>query len=76
MAFTSATIGRTTWKLHEKRGRIQASLALRQTMLKDSHQQQLRNDRNDIHSHIDRLQPGLRKAFLAMRLEKINQQLK
>jgi hypothetical protein len=76
MAFTTATIGRTTWKLHEARGRIQESLALRRTMLLDSHQQQLRNDRNDINSHIHRLQPGLRKAFLAMRLEKIKQQLK
>jgi hypothetical protein len=45
-------------------------------MLLDSHHQQLRNDRNDIHSHIHRLQPGLRRAFLAMRLEKINKQLK
>ena len=76
MAFTTATIGRTTWKLHEARGRIQESLALRRTMLLDSHHQQLRNDRNDIHSHIHRLQPGLRRAFLAMRLEKINKQLK
>jgi hypothetical protein len=76
MAYTQATINRTTWKLHEVRGRIQESMALRRAMLLDSHSQQLRNDRNDILSHIHRLQPGLRKAFLAMRLEKIKQQLK
>jgi hypothetical protein len=76
MAFSHATISHTTWKLHEKRGRIQESMALRRAMLLDSHSQQLRNDRNDILSHIHRLQPGVRKAFLAMRLEKIKQQLK
>ncbi len=76
MAFSHATISHTTWKLHEKRGRIQESMALRRAMLLDSHSQQLRNDRNNILSHIQRLQPGVRKAFLAMRLEKIKQQLK
>jgi hypothetical protein len=76
MAFSHSTISHTTWKLHEKRGRIQESMALRRAMLLDSHSQQLRNDRNNILSHIQRLQPGVRKAFLAMRLEKIKQQLK
>jgi hypothetical protein len=76
MAFSHSTISKLTWKLHEKRGRIHENMELRRQMLIDSHHQQLRNDKNSILSHIHRLQPGLRKAFLAMRLQKINQQLK
>ncbi len=76
MSFTQAKIGNITWKLHERRGRIQENMELRRQMLIDSHRQQLRNDRNSILSHIHRLQPGLRKAFLAMRLEKLKPQLR
>ncbi len=77
MAFSHSTIGNITWRLHEqRRGRIQENMELRRQMLIDSHRQQLRNDRNSIMSHIHHLQPGLRKAFLAMRLEKIKQELK
>ena len=76
MAFSHQTISNLTWKIHERRGRIQENMELRRQMLVDSHHQQLRNDRNSILSHIHRLQPGLRKAFLAMRLEKLKQQLK
>ncbi len=76
MAFSHSTISNITWKLYERRGRIQENMELRRQMLVDSHSQQLRNDRNSILSHIHRLQPGLRKAFLAMRLEKLKQQLK
>ena len=76
MAFAPSTISNITWKLHEQRGRIQENMELRRKMLIDSHSQQLRNDRNSILSHIHRLQPGLRKAFLAMRLEKLKPQLR
>ena len=73
MPFAQSKISNITWKIHEQRGRIQENMELRRKMLIDSHSQQLRNDRNDILSHIHRLQPGLRKAFLAMRLEKLKQ---
>ena len=76
MAFAQSTMCNITWKLHERRGRIQENMELRRQMLVDSHRQQLRNDRNAILSHVHQLQPGLRKAFLAMRLEKLKQQLK
>jgi hypothetical protein len=76
MAFSHSTISNITWKLHQQRGRIQEDVELRRKMLIDSHNQQLRNDRNAIMSHIHRLQPGLRKAFLAMRLEKLKNQLR
>ncbi len=70
------TISNITWKLHHQRGRIHENLELRRKMLIDSHNQQMRNDRNNILSHIHHLQPGLRKTFLAMRLEKIKQEMK
>jgi hypothetical protein len=76
MAFSHHAISNITWKLHERRGRMCENMELRRQILIDSHSQQLRNDRSSILSHIHRLQPGLRKAFLAMRLEKIKQQLK
>jgi hypothetical protein len=76
MTQAHTTISHTTWKLHERRGRIQENMELRRKMLIDSHSQQLKNDRNNILSHIHHLQPGLRKAFLAMRLEKLKMQLK
>ncbi len=76
MAFTHSKISNVTWKLHEQRGRIQENMELRRKMVIDSHNQQLRNDRNSILSHIHRLQPGLRKTFLAMRLDKLKQQLR
>ncbi len=76
MAFTQATIGNITWKLHERRGRIHENMELRRQMLIDSHRQQLRKDRNSVLSHIHKLQPGLRKAFLAMGLERLKQELK
>ncbi len=76
MSFTQAKNGNITWKLHERRGRIQENMELRRQMLIDSHRQQLRNDRNSILSHIHKLQPGLRKAFLAMRLERLKQEMK
>jgi hypothetical protein len=76
MAFTRSKISHLTWKLHEQRGRIQENMELRRKMLLDSHSQQLRNDRNSINSIYHRLQPGPRKVFLAMRLEKLNLQLR
>ena len=76
MAFSRSAISNITWKLHERRGRIQENMELRRQMLIDSHRQQLRNDRNSILSHIHKLPPGLRKAFLAMRLERLKQELK
>ncbi len=76
MAFSQSTISNITWKLHERRGRIQENMELRRQMLIDSHRQQLRNDRNAILSHVHKLPPGLRKAFLAMRLERLKQELK
>jgi hypothetical protein len=74
--FTQAKIKHTTWRLHQQRGLLQENMELRHKMLAASYHMQLRNEQNSVQSHIDRLQPGLRKVFLQMRLVKINAHLK
>jgi hypothetical protein len=74
--FTQAKIQHITWRLHERRGLLQENMELRRKMLAASYHMQLRNDRNAVMSHIHHLQPGPRKLFLQMRLEKINAQFK
>ena len=74
--FSQAKIQQITWRLHERRGQLQENMELRHKMLAASYHMQLRNDRDSVASHINHLQPGLRKVFLQMRLEKINAQLK
>ncbi len=74
--FTQAKINNVTWRLHERRGLLQENMELRHKMLAASYHMQLRNDKHAVMSHIHHLQPGLRKVFLQMRLEKINAQLK
>ena len=74
--FSQAKISHITWRLHERRGLLQENMELRKKMLVASYHMQLRNDRNSVMSHINHLQPGLRKTFLQMRLVKINAQFK
>jgi hypothetical protein len=74
--FSPAMIANITLRLHEKRGRIQENMELRHKMLKASYHMQLKNEKNDVMSHIHQLQAGPRKLFLQMRLEKINAKLK
>jgi hypothetical protein len=51
-------------------------MELRHKMLKASYHMQLQNDRNAVMSHINHLQPGPRKLYLQMRLDKINTSIK
>ena len=74
--FAQAKIKNSTWRLHERRGLLQENMELRHKMLAASYHMQLRNDRNSVQSHINHLQPGLRKSFLQMRLLKINAHFK
>ena len=74
--FSQAKIANITLRLHEKRGRIHENMELRHNMLKANYHMQLQNDKNSVMSHIHRLQPGPRKVFLQMRLDKINARLK
>jgi hypothetical protein len=74
--FSQAKTAHITWRLHERRGRLQEHIELRKKVLAASYHMQLQNDRNAIQSHINHLQPGLRRAFLQQRLVKINAQFK
>ena len=74
--FSPAKIANITLRLHEKRGRITENMELRHKMLKASYHMQLQNEKNSVMSHIHHLQPGPRKVFLQMRLEKINARFK
>ena len=75
-SFSKVKIANIALRLHEKRGRIQENMELRHKMLKASYHMQLKNEKNDVMSHIHQLQAGPRKLFLQMRLEKINAKLK
>ena len=68
--FSPAKIANITLRLHEKRGRVQENMELRHKMLKASYHMQLKNEKNDVMSHIHQLQAGPRKLFLQMRLKK------
>ena len=74
--FSQARVANITFRLHEKRGRIQENMELRHKMLKASYHIQLQSDKNAVMSHIHHLQPGPRKLFLQMRLDKINASIK
>ena len=74
--FSQAKIANITLRLHEKRERIHENMELRHKMLKASYHMQLQNDKNAVMSHIHHLQPGARKVFLQMRLDKINARIK
>jgi hypothetical protein len=75
-SFSKVKIANIALRLHEKRGRIQENMELRHKMLKASYHMQLKNEKNDVMSHIHQLQAGPRKLYLQMRLDKINAKLK
>ena len=74
--FAQAKIGHVTWRMHERRELLLEKIEMRKKMVAASYHTQLRNDRNAIQSHINHLQPGLRKTFLEQRLVKIDAQFK
>ena len=65
-----------TWRLHEQQGRIHENVELRRKYLEQSRALQLHSEKNDIKSHVGKLQEGPRKVFLKMHLQKIPQHLK
>ncbi len=64
-----------TFKLHDQREKLAPSLELRRKYIESAYLNQIRGEKEMIQSRIDRLSPGVRKAFLASRLQKLNQQL-
>ena len=59
------------WHLQEQRQRLHENVLLRKSMLETNYASQLRREKDDISSRIARMQPGVQKTFLKMRLEKI-----
>jgi hypothetical protein len=74
--FSPVRIANITARLREKRKGIDENMELRHKMLKSSYHMQLQNEKNSVMSHIHALQPGPRKLYLQMRLQKINANLK
>ncbi len=67
-----ARLNKMTFKLHEQRERLTPSLELRRKYIETAYLNQIRGEKEMIQSRIDRLSPGVRKVFLASRLEKLN----
>ena len=60
------------YQLHEKRERLAPSIELRRRYLAKTFADQIRVEKQMICSHIDKLQPGVRRVLLAGRLEQLN----
>ncbi len=70
-----ARLNKLTFKLHEQRDKMTPSLELRRKYIETSYLNQIRGEKEMIQSRIDRLSPGVRKTFLASRLQKLNSAL-
>ena len=67
-----ARLNKLTFKLHEQRDKMTPSLELRRKYIETAYLNQIRGEKEMIQSRIDRLSPGVRKTFLASRLQKLN----
>ncbi len=67
-----ARLNKLTFKLHEQRDKMTPSMELRRKYIETSYLNQIRGEKEMIQSRIDRLSPGVRKTFLASRLQKLN----
>jgi hypothetical protein len=70
-----ARLNKLTFKLHDQRERLAPSIELRRRYIEAAYLNQIKGEKEMIQSRIDRLSPGVRKAFLASRLEKLNKAL-
>ena len=71
-----ARLNKLTFQLHDQRDRLAPSLELRRKYIESAYLNQIRGEKEMIQSRIDRLSPGVRKVFLASRLQKLNEALK
>ncbi len=67
-----ARLNKITFKLHEQRDKLAPSIELRRRYIEAAYLNQIRSEKEMIQSRIDRLSPGVRKVFLASRLQKLN----
>ena len=66
-------LAKLTYRLHDQRAKLVPNIELRRHYLTNAFHAQLRAEKENIESHIGRLQPGLRRVYLAHRLEKLNE---
>ena len=68
-----AHLANLTYRLHQQRlERMAPSIELRGRFLTKAFHAQLRSEKEAIASHVGRLQPGVRRAFLQSRLSQFN----
>ena len=59
------------WHLQEQRQRLHENVLLRKAMLEKNYARQIQNEKDSIRSNIARMQPGVQKSFLKIRLDKL-----
>ena len=59
------------WHLQEQRQRLHENVLLRKSMLEANYARQVQVEKDAIRSSIARMQPGVQKTYLRMRLEKL-----
>ena len=59
------------WHLQEQRQRLHENVLLRKSMLEANYARQVQAEKDAIRSSIARMQPGVQKTDLRMRLEKL-----
>ena len=62
------------WHLQEQRQRLHENVLLRKSMLEANYASHIQREKDDIRSRVARMQPGVQKTFLRMRLEKLKRQ--
>jgi hypothetical protein len=67
-----ARLNKLTFKIHDQRERLAPSVELRRRYIEAAYLNQIKGEKEMIQSRIDRLSPGVRKVFLASRLQKLN----
>ena len=59
------------WHLQEQRQRLHENVLLRKSLLEANYARQVQVEKDAIRSNIARMQPGVQKTYLRMRLEKL-----
>ena len=72
----SVRLNNIVWKLHEQRSRSTELIEMRKRYLEAAYAAQCDSDKKLLMSRIVQLQPGLQRAFLRARLEKLRKKEK
>ena len=67
--------GNLTWRVHEASKRVRENHERQRGIIHAQNRSQLKIERDGISSRINRMTPGVRQAFLAARLQHLNNQL-